>query len=83
MKYKVKKVFNCQDMPEDIRKMFFEVSEAGNDCYVDYWIGDTQWEEGDKWGEKYIAIDKWLVENGAKPATEKKCGEEVLIKHWW
>lgn len=30
------KILDCQDMPRDIRTIFFEQYEAGNDCYVDY-----------------------------------------------
>lgn len=41
-KYKTMKVFNCQDMPKDVRKIFFETAgspsfSGSNDCCVEYY----------------------------------------------
>jgi len=38
--YKI--VLDCQDMPDDVRKAFFDScwKNPGNDCYVDYYIED-------------------------------------------
>ncbi len=80
MPFKTKKVFDCQDMPEDLKRKFFELDDhnRGNDCYIDWWIAsDMDADENTK------AIDQWLIDNGADPGTKDKCGEEVLIKHWW
>lgn len=83
-KFKLKKVFNCQDMPEDIKDMFFERNSDpshGNDCYVDWYIKGTK-EEYMSPEEK--AIDAWLIANGANDApSENDSGEEVIISHWW
>jgi hypothetical protein len=79
--YKIMKVFDCQDMPENIRQMFFELCESGNDCYVDWTINGTT--------DEYItdeekAIDAWLISNGANGApSEDDSGEDILIRHWW
>ena len=84
MKFVTRKVFDCQDMPEDLRKIFFDMFENGNDSYVNWGIQDSIWDEGDSHGENVKLLDKWLVENGASPApAEHTAGEEVLIKYWW
>lgn len=79
--YKVMKVFDCQDMPENLREKFFEFySDYGksNDSCVTWEIGsNSEPEETEK------LIDMWLVLNGADRATEDNCGEEVLIRYWW
>ncbi|MCK9279165.1 MAG: hypothetical protein M0P71_00860 [Melioribacteraceae bacterium] len=66
--FKMMKIFDCQDFPKDIKKMFFDEYEAGNDCYVEYDICND--EEANK-------LTKYLMENGGKD------GETVIIKHWW
>jgi hypothetical protein len=73
--YRVMKVFDCQEMPDDIRKMFFDVSVALNDSYVEYLIEDPRWES--EWSASYIAINNWLIANGAE------LNEKVIISHWW
>lgn len=64
------KVFDCQDMPDDLTREFLYRYERCNDVYVDYVCHENEDEEPD-------IIDTWLLENGAKS------GEEVLIKYWW
>lgn len=79
--FTMKKVFDCQDMPKEIKRAFFEYMEKGNDCYVALFIEEDL--EEDELGEipffskEYNRLIKWLLENGAED------GEEVLIRHWW
>ncbi len=45
-KYELMKVFDCQDMPEDVRKCFFEKCGSpsfnhGNDCCVEWHAFNT------------------------------------------
>jgi len=68
-KYKIAKVFDCQDMPDDIKDVFFSTQEAGNDSYVSYSLGN--------YGEDFKLVDHWLLEHGAEP------NDWVLISHWW
>lgn len=82
-------------MPEKIKKAFFRLFEDyGNDIYVNYTINDerfkytlpdgTEVDDSDsEWAHDKIAIDKWLVENGAEGGSENEEGETVIIKHWW
>jgi hypothetical protein len=52
--YTTKKVFDCQQMPEDVRDAFFKATDGtGNDCYVG-------------WGWHQESVNAWLIENGAK-----------------
>lgn len=84
-KYKLLKVFNCQQMPGDIRDIYFEEANDpeshGNDCYIDWYIehpSDPHISENKK------IINQWLVDNGADAALdENSSGEKVLIRHWW
>lgn len=80
--YKIKKIFDCHDMPPDLKKKFFEfmreIGSWGNDCYIDWFINVTT----DPYAVQ-IEVDAWLVANGADPGSEHLEGEAVLIKHWW
>lgn len=80
---KLMKVFDCQDMPDDLRHQFFEKERGGlgrgNRCYISWYIAanrdPTLTEQ---------AVDEWLVSQGASgPPNEDSEGEHVLIKHWW
>lgn len=91
-RFEMLKVFDCQDMPEDVKRAFFDMKEmAGNDCYVSWWIHDERYppeEEMDSYyrehKRKKDLIDGWLIANGADPApSEDDSGERVLVKHWW
>jgi hypothetical protein len=79
--YKMKKVFDCQDMPQETRVLFFEQEEAQNNCYITHEVMPPEWDaEGDDVmvpNEEYTVVDTWLLENGAF------IGEYILIKHWW
>ena len=83
--YKMMKVFDCQDMPEDIQDAFFKLkhnfASPGNDTYlmmqIDHCIPEAVIPE-DK------IVQEWLVANGALPGKDSDSeGEEVLVKHWW
>jgi len=70
--YKTVKLFDCQDMPKDVRKEFFKTCgspsfRGANDCIVAWHIGVTS----DK-------VDAWLLKNGVTQEDEA-----VTIKHWW
>lgn len=79
MKYELKKVFDCQKMPEGVREAFFKVEKyagnPGNDCYVS-WEVEPNYKDNFEQGASEI-VGKWLIENGAK------VGETVLVNHWW
>lgn len=76
------KVFNCQDMPKHILKMFFHIMDSPNDVYVRWQISENSFPEGE--GLETKAIDQWLIDNGAEaPQCEGYAGEEVIISHWW
>lgn len=66
------KVFDCQDMPDQLRKVFFHYMSAGNDCYVIFYMEDEDSDASHK------EIYDWLMLNGATYNDES-----VLIKHWW
>lgn len=65
---KLMKVFDCQDMPDNVRKEFFGAyDDKGNDCYVDWYLDC----------EVSTLVDDWVIENGAT------MDEHVIIRHWW
>lgn len=75
------KVFDCQDMPKEVRHVFYEETEGEgnrcNDIHVSWDIaGDWRDCDGDTPNEKLI--DDWLFANGAN--REDK---EVIVKRWW
>jgi hypothetical protein len=73
---KMMKVFDCQYMPEDIKKAFFDLTDDyKNDCYVSWFVKD---ELDDEDNDKALLVTKWLLEEGAEESDE-----EVLINHWW
>lgn len=86
MGYKLKKVFDCQDMPPEVRRAFFDWAQSGdpvsNRCYVSF-QGDISKEidEPGLYNQDAIpifhTIHKWLIANGAGLL------DEVLIHHWW
>ena len=64
---RIMKVFDCQDMPEKLRKEFFAYFEKGNDTFIEWQLGEMP----------EVAINDWLLEHGAEK------DEEVLVRHWW
>lgn len=75
-KYKLYKVFDCQDMPDDIKQLVFDVGDErclGNDSSIEWYFE----EDCKDLGSGYKEIQDWLLNNGAE------LGDRVLIKHWW
>lgn len=79
--YEMIKVFDCQQMPDDVRNKFFEQTDGpGNDCYISWWPTAQQYQEDDgTWQDHpdHTIVDNWLVAYGAE------VNEKVIIKHWW
>lgn len=78
MIFKIMKVFDCQDMPRDLRREFFRLwDNKGNDVFVDWTLGDSD-------DDVSKQIDEWLIANGAESAKDESSeSETVLIKYWW
>ena len=75
MKYKVMKVFDCQDMPDDLCREFLEMwDNKSNDSSVEWPTANTVYESDD---DPTKRIDDWLLECGAEKY------EDVIIKYWW
>lgn len=66
------KVFDCQEMPNDIKKLFFESinSSYTNNCYIHWYVKYLE-------EDNFTLIDQWFIEHGASE------GEKIIIKHWW
>lgn len=83
--FTLQKVFDCQDMPDDIKEIFFNQNECGNDCLVYYtvnWLKQAIEEDGTESHDCYDLsneekLDNWLIENGALN------NELIIISHWW
>lgn len=78
--FKTQKVFDCQEMPDDVREVFFSGKYQGNDCYVSHEVFQEHYlDDNDQVqvSEEFSIVDNWLLDNGAFP------GEYVLISHWW
>lgn len=74
------KVFDCQEMPDNVRHKMFDHCQQGNDCYVGWWPQSPTYVEDDGSiapNEDYTIVDEWLLANGAE------VDERVLINHWW
>ena len=95
-KFKRMKVFDCQDMPEETKKIFFELARgehSGNDHYVDWCVHSEVffYEEGQKEDPEYCEyvrqktlLDDWFIQNGALAAIDDKHeGEHIIVKYWW
>lgn len=75
-------------MPDDIKELFFnQYDNIGNDCWVEYTVGNTSeydYDEDEKGNEiitvtgELSILDKWLISE-----CELELGEEILLKHWW
>jgi hypothetical protein len=83
MKYM--QVFDCQDMPADVKENFYrQTEEYGNDCYIRVYLKDFKNMSGIEYKEEYgydgtdggALYLKWLVENGATD-------DVVLVNLWW
>lgn len=57
--------YDCQDMPDDVRRAFFNYHDAGNDCHVSHTVeagtkvGDYLIEEGFEDGDDLIIKHWW------------------------
>lgn len=74
--YKLCKVFDCQNMPDDIKQYFMDLCSENcrsNDSYVDWYF-----EEDDELLPEYQQVQAWLLSNGAEFKDES-----VIIKYWW
>lgn len=73
------KVFDCQDMPDNVRKVFFEENCYSNDCAIVYDVEPVSYVDdlGEESNVYHTVVDTWLIANGA---TEN---ETIVIKHWW
>lgn len=79
--YETIKVFDCQQMPDNVRTVFFEQTDGpGNDCYISWWPQSPTYVEDDgsiATNDDHTIVDTWLVANGAD------VHEKVIIKHYW
>lgn len=67
------KVFDCQKMPDETRKVFFDTWDTkSNDTFIECVPGEWI----DSGGDSKIVGD-WLVANGAE------VDECVIVSHWW
>ena len=81
-KFKTMKVFDCQDMPDDLCRIFLLTwDNKCNDVFVSWTIaGSTSESMSDEDKE----IDAWLIANGATaPLASDQSGEAVIIQYWW
>lgn len=78
-KFEMLKVFDCWDMPDDVRQVFFERCGQGNDCYVGWWPTPAEYLEDcvTQANEDNTIVDDWLLNNGALPH------EKVIVSHSW
>lgn len=82
-------VFDCQEMPKDVKKYFFDHYGEGksNDVYIDVYIeGDVDGDlcdsndlcdsECDQCSLRtFNIVEQWLIEQGIK--------NECIVKRWW
>ena len=77
MTYETLKVFDCQDMPDEVREDFFLSTQQGNDCLVTVYVDDESLDEAEQDDGNLVSVILWLRENGAIE------DEKVIVKHWW
>ena len=83
------KVFDCQEMPNNIKTAFFSFYEdpsIQNDVYVSWTVqeDDINYNDDNEFAIKRRLIDDYLIENGADQRKDSEYnGETVLINHWW
>ncbi len=81
-KYEMLKIFNCQDMPDDVREIFWDrTMYVSNDCYVAWNLEPSTYKDDEgvaHQNEDYTIVDDWLLMNGATTNDNK-----VLVSHWW
>jgi hypothetical protein len=76
LKYKIYKVFDCQNMPEDIKQLFFDLGAdmclSNGSCY------EWHFEKNSDLTTESKQIQDWLLNNGAELKDKS-----VLIRYWW
>ena len=80
--FRLVKSFDCQRMPEQVKRAFFRTTEAvGNDCHVSWEVQhvpcDSMVPDDEEPDRDVRMVDDWLLANGAEDL------EIVLINHWW
>lgn len=85
---KLMQVFDCQDMPNEVKRAFFDDYGEGkcNDVYIMLYLeGDCPNRECINVNRyqcdtceyrEYNIVEKWLMNNGATDG-------EVIVKRWW
>lgn len=90
------KVFDCQDMPDDIKNTFFDQNECGNDCLVYYtvnWLRQAQQEDAEMELNYELSEEERLEEKDeilkAKMLDDwfiengALNDEQIIVSHWW
>lgn len=78
--FKIRKVFDCQSMPDDVRDAFFRITCANNDCFVNHWIAECP--EDYENSPENLLVDNWLKQFNLSP-SEASGDDPLLISHWW
>jgi hypothetical protein len=87
--FKLCKVFDCQKMPQDVKRYLFDHYGEGksNDCYINIWIEGNCNSEDNHECEcecetcefmSYDIVEQWLLDNGATVEDN-----DILVKRWW
>lgn len=74
--FRLMKVFDCQQMPQEVRDALFKVSNVGNDCAIEWYLDKD--DEDYELLEETKVVQNWLLQNGASYEDDS-----VMIKHWW
>lgn len=77
-RYELLKVFDCYNMPSDLRDRFFDVHDwLSHDSFVFWTVKENVYDDDNDFDH---LMDEWLVSSGAEgPKEEGKSGERVLI----
>lgn len=87
---KIMQVFDCQHMPQALRRAFFDLTQdrvGGNDFHIRWDVGEcdftpensTDFIYGIAEDKVYREVDLWLKQD----AKGIPLDNEVLIKRWW
>jgi hypothetical protein len=90
MTFKVRKIFEYQDMPPDVRQAWRDhhndaMIHTYNGSYLGWCIHDEVFEDPTgEWARRKLTIDAWLVSQGANaPLNDDEEGEEVVVCYSW
>jgi len=92
--YRMMKVFDCTEMPKEVRKVFFETFQKGNDVLVETYCHESRKPFDEYTGGEIIHEE---IDDGIKYVRERgddiisdwlfdngaEIEEEVIISHWW